>query len=640
MFWLTIAAAALLVMAVGLALVLAVRATIADTYPQAFILGFLGALAFSQVSADVLSAAHIFTSPWLITAWVALGLAAVIVLWLRRRHLPVPDLARILTERWTWLIVAIVMLGTSVSGLLIAPTNYDSQTYHLPRALHWLQQGSLDFFITPNTRENINAPLPSVLHAFLLSLDDRAHLVFIGQWVAVLVTMAGAGVAARMLSPSSRPAFAALFVVSTPLVVVMASTTQADLLVCAPMAGAAVAFAMLLRDRVRPAIATMALCVGLAMAIKLTALIIIIPIAGAFAFMLVRRRDWRGVLLFGALSGFAVLVLNAAYLLKIGVIGGSSMDMASAVVNARFTPGITIGNLVKNTVTLFQVPNTGATLVLTAIVTRTLGPLGIDPFDPDATFPLYTPKFEIASEFSDATLGMPLQVLVGLVALIVAWVGGDRRLRRSLGVWMLVVAVQFILVATVLRWQPWNSRFLLPVVLMLAPIAAVAASRVWTWLRITATIALASVALALMLVGPDRGLLGTGWVPQGLLRHTTAARIDPLLIRDRFEQLGRAWVRPSEGPELAAGIDEAMDRRPTVLVIDVGMNDYREYLIWYRARGIDPAVRIVHAGDDSLATTPGTVVRLCVERCSPPPSARLFGSDASTIAVWTVAEER
>ena len=615
-------------------IVLAVRSTIARTYPQAAVVAFLIVLAFAQLTGDLLSLAQVFARGPLLIVW-CLGLtAAGITVWLRRSHLARPDYSTIRPERWTWLVIALVMGATALSGLLIAPTNYDSQTYHLPRALHWLQQGSLDFFITPNTRENINAPLPSLLHALMLSIDDRAHLVFLAQWLSALVAMIGAGVAARAFFARSRPAFAALFVLATPLVVVMASTTQADLLVLVPLAGAAVAFAMLLADRTRAAIAVLALSVGLAMAIKLTAIIVIIPVAIAFLIMLLRRRGWRPALLLVVATGIAVLILNAAYIVKVGVIGGSSMDMASAVVNARFTPGITVGNLVKNTVTVFQVPNAGVAAGLTGAVTSALQPLGIDPFDPDATFPFYTPRFEIWSEWSDGTLGGPLQVLIGLAATVILLIRSDRSLRRRIGCWLLIVGGQFLLIATILRWQPWNSRFLLPVVLMLAPVAAAAAARVWPWLRGTTSVLLAATAVGLVLVAPGRGLLGTEWVPEVVLRHTTIPRGGPLYLQDRFTQMGLGSTDAQSLSSLGTAIDDALARRPDVLAIGVGMNDYREYLIWYRARGVDPQVRILHDTDALVGTSAGRVVWLCLAQCTPPATARVFGPSAAPIYVW------
>ena len=629
--WLGVIGLLVVLVLAALVVVLAVRATVARTYPQAIVLAFLLILVFAQVTGDLLSLGGIFHGGPLIAVWCAGTLTAGVVAWFRRDQLPRPDVATLRQERGIWIVIAVVMVGVAISGLLIAPTNYDSQTYHLPRALHWLQQGSLSFFITPNTRENINAPLPSLLHALTLTLDDRAHLVFLGQWMSVVVVMAGAGIAARAFFSGARPGFAALFVLATPLVVVMASTTQADLLTMVPLAGAAVAFAMLKDGRRPAAIAVLAISVGLAMAIKLTAIIVIIPIAVAFLVVLLRRHGWRWALVLAVSTGITVIVLNAAYIVKVGVIGGSSMDMASAVVNARFTPGITAGNLIKNSVTLFQVPNAFIDLGLTSLAKRSMGVLGIDPSDPDATFPLYTPRFEISNMWVDTTFGAPLQVILTVIAIVVLLARSPSSTKRLVGWWLVVIAAQFVLIAAVIRWQPWNSRFLLPVILMGAPLAAAAAERVRPWIRSIAVVLLAASAVGLMLIGPTRGVLGTAWIPESLLRHTTITPVAPLYLETRERQIAQSATPKEFGPTLAA-VTEALDREPDTLVLDVGSNDYREYLVWYLALGRSRPPVIVHPGAaaDGLA---GRTVELCLTECTAQPGDSAFDADGYRLVV-------
>ena len=615
--------------------ILAARVTLAQTYPRALVVAVLMCLAFAQVSGDVLSALHAFRPTWLVTSWVVAVLTAAVIAIVRRGRLSRPSLGDLRTDRWIWASVAAILGLAAASGMLIAPTNYDSQTYHLPRALHWLQQGSLAFFTTPNMRENINAPLPSLQHALLLVVDPQAHFSFVGQWLAASALTAAAAVITRALFPRCRPAMAALFVVSTPLVVVMASTTQADLLACVPLAGAAIAFAQWLEGRRVPAVAVLALSVGLAVAIKLTALLLIIPVAAAFANMLVRQRAWRPLAALVLASGASGFLFNVSYFAKLRGLSGSDMDMASAVVNGRFGVDIVVAGLVKNSATVLQVPNDAVAGALTTGVVRVLSLLHLDPYDPAATFPMFTRGFAIWSQWSDSTLGEPLQVILAVIALVIVWNRGTRCEVRRVNALLVIAAAQFVLLAAVLRWQPWNSRFLMPVVLMFAPVVALAFGHLWRWLRGAIVVVLVALSVLLISVDPERGLLMRG-LPVGVARGSTTMDSAPLHTKERTRQITLS-ATDAEYAAMRTAIAAAMAGRPAVLQIDVDWNDYREYLVWYLAREIDPDVIVVHTGDPLLREPPGGIVRLCLHACGPASDGLEFDADGRRITVTRVA---
>src|SRR5262249_24070367 len=55
--------------------------------------------------------------------------------------------------KWCW--AGTVLIGAFLFGIAATTptTNWDSMSYHLPRALHWIQQQSVEHFPTENTRQ-------------------------------------------------------------------------------------------------------------------------------------------------------------------------------------------------------------------------------------------------------------------------------------------------------------------------------------------------------------------------------------------------------------------------------------------------------------------------------------------------------
>ena len=73
-------------------------------------------------------------------------------------------------------------------ALLTATTNWDSLTYHLPRILHWIQQGSVDHYPTNIIRQIDLAPWSSFAMANLYLLQGSDRWISLVQWFAPAIT--------------------------------------------------------------------------------------------------------------------------------------------------------------------------------------------------------------------------------------------------------------------------------------------------------------------------------------------------------------------------------------------------------------------------------------------------------------------
>jgi hypothetical protein len=150
-----------------------------------------------------------------------------------------------------------------------APNNWDSLSYHLARAALWSQKDRIGY-VADAYDERLNASLPNseIALAFLVEIGRNEHLAGFVQLAAALAIAVGVFALARKLGlPSSQAAFGSLLVLTLPIVVLQASTTQNDLVAASFLVTATV---FLLGDR-RPELILATLATALAIGTKIPA---------------------------------------------------------------------------------------------------------------------------------------------------------------------------------------------------------------------------------------------------------------------------------------------------------------------------------------------------------------------------------
>lgn len=430
------------------------------------------------ISTEVLGAFSALTRPAVAAVWTgaAILLAAAVAARRRPRTGGLLPSARE-AEPVVWMCLAgcvVVAAVTALIALIAAPNTWDSMTYHLTRVMHWQQDRSLDFYATNIQRQLHLTPGAEygTLHLHLLSGGDRLDnlpqwLAFIGSLLVVSLTAARLGATAR------GQALAALFCTTLPMAILQSTSTQNDLVVAYWLAclAALVADAAL---RGWPWMLAQGAALGLATLTKATAFVFALP------FLV-----WLAVRLRAHIARLAAVAVVCGLLL-IGVNGGQfarNYDLYGApfgpggegdrheikYLNGYFSGPEVASNVLRNTTLQVSTPASG----MNHLIERTVGAvhrgLGIDPSDPQTTYG--TTQFSVrqASNGED-TAGNPLHfALLAVVAVVVV---AFRRYRRSpLLPYLLCLVAGFLLFSTLLRWQPWNSRLMLPLFVLASPVA-------------------------------------------------------------------------------------------------------------------------------------------------------------------------
>lgn len=486
--------------------------------------------------------------------------------------------------RYDTLTTALVLTGVAAYAtltLLVAvmaqPNTWDSMTYHLPRVMHWVQNGSVAHYPTHITRQLWISPGAefALLQLQLLSgADGWANLV---QWFSLIGCVVGASLLAKDLGADLRgQVFAAAACISIPMAVLQATSTQTDLVVALWL----VCFAHFsLRLIYRPAWPA-TLCVGAALALavltKGTAFFFAPPLGVWLVVSLARSLRWsalKHLLVIGLMVG----AVNVGHWGRNFVVFGDPVTTDGiAMANEVHGWRATASNVVRNAALHLRTGSPDFNAGVEARVRELHALLGFDVNDGRTTF-LGT-RFGIPGRlYNEGLDGNPLHFLLIACAAITVLSSGALRRSRGLVAYATSWLVAFLLFCWVLKWQPYHSRLHTPLFILLAPVVALALAR-WRprWLGTGVMLAMLLHSVPWLLYNATRPLVG----PQSILNTPRASQLFAAR-RDLHESF----------VEAARSI-EAGGCRQVGLVMGV---DNWEYPLWkLLATGNDRAVRIEH----------------------------------------------
>jgi hypothetical protein len=540
---------------------------------------------------ELLSALHALTFQGVLTGWLII--LCVLAATARDAAGDVRRLARYARQRLLGLsfsdrsqLCAVAgLLGIiAFTGLLSAPSNYDSMTYHLARVMHWMQDRSLVYYPTPITRQLYQPPWSefAILNLQLLSGGDR--LAFAVQWTSFALCLVGVWSIAGRLGADVRGQLLAVVVAATvPEAVLQASSTQNNL----ALAMWLICFARFVLDyrlpettnRLPIAVGCGA-AAGLAMLTNGTGYPLAAPMVVWFAGLTVRHRS-RGTVVPAGAAILVALLLNAGHWSRNYQAFGSALTPPSESVLYRtssMSPTLLVSNLSRYLALHFSTSSYKVDRFIEQSIDVEHHLLGVDLNDPRITIPgqFFTIRY---FGFDEDRTGNPFHLL--LLTLTCGWASLTVLRRRNqlvLGYTLAVVAGYFVLCASI-KWQPWTTRLDLPLFILAAPIAGLALSEMASQ-RVTYIIGLLLLLLAL----------------QPLLRNTG----HPLVVfRRNIFNLDRESEYFLRRPELTTPYIQSADFLASQPCNTVGLamefDDY-EYPLWVLMRdrlGRWPTIQIV-----------------------------------------------
>ncbi len=376
---------------------------------------------------------------------------------------------------WEAMALAAIVVAVTVTGLIAffsAPNTWDSMSYHLPRMMHWAQNGSVAHYATHEPRQLYLSPWAEwvATHFHILGGGDRAARLV--QWLAMIGgLLAASTIAGQLGAGRGGRILSALAAATIPMGLLQAVSTQTDYVASFHMA-VAICFLAGAEKREWPHLWAAALATGLAVLTKGTAYVVLPPFLVVFTwrmFASYRQAAWRPLVLFAAI----VIALNLGHTSRNALLFGDPLQPRGLGEYHRYGNGahglgVTLSNGIRFAALHLSGPAPDLVEQAYERIRDLHDFLGVTPEDPRTTWPGM--RFEAPLEWIHEDLsGNFLHALLILICLVAVAMPQVRQQLPDLARHILLIAASCVLFATLLKWTPWSSRLHLPIFLLAAP---------------------------------------------------------------------------------------------------------------------------------------------------------------------------
>lgn len=456
-----------------------------DSISYGIIYTFLHVYVSITFLANILSVFGTFTKPWLITFWIVTAVALTVICVVNKIK---PDsvckkLATIknysLIEKIIIWIIIISFFMCLYRALIYPPTNTDSLVYHLPRAFYYYKMGEVTNIPSNYIVMNYTPPASEIIlsHTFIIC-DGSDRLVNLLQLpIFVIIAVATRLIALKCGCSRRMSLVMTLIATSLPLVILQSVTTQNDLMA----AGFVLLFVLFSLKplglevnrrtiKIHESI-LMGICAGMAVYTKITAAIVMLPLAIIMLSVTACRRDRRGIIYLFAGTIPAALINLPYWVRNVIDLNGDFLALkTSSYMSGKAVPTIAdyAGRLILNLGYLIGGRFNKINEFIISICQRTyrcIGATECTKFDNYFVSPLAT---QDSNPFG-------IVLIVMIIATVIVLVKGSKTERIFSGAWLMAFFVTILLNKPFI---PSISRYELPVMVLGAIVIGIAVKNV------------------------------------------------------------------------------------------------------------------------------------------------------------------
>lgn len=346
-------------------------------------------------------------------------------------------------------------------------------SYHLPRIEHWVQDRTVAFYPTSIHRQAGISPGAEYLLTQLRLLAGPEEFYNLLQWTAAVgCAVVVSRVAAQLGARATGQLLAAATVLTAPMVLLEATSTQTDLVVALwVVCGAGLA----LSGTGGANLAFLGLATGLTTVTKVNGVAVLAPFLLWWA-LGQRREPVRLAGRVGVLLA-AVLVLAGPFLIRSqrewGGLGGD--PGVESIALERHDPAAVTVNGARIGATVLATPSAAVNDAVVRVVDDLGSVLHVRADDQRLIFG--APRFTaVAPPYPDEDhVPYPIQALAMLAAIGFALVG--RRRPVPVRAYAVAATLSLVLTAALVAWQPWVNRLVVPTFVAGTPLVGWAAGR-------------------------------------------------------------------------------------------------------------------------------------------------------------------
>ncbi len=433
-----------------------------------------------------------------LTGWLLLTIPAVLMVVTRAR--PKFDTARLieswralsLCEKLGWASVIVILAITGITAVVSMPNTWDSLCYHLARVEHWMQNRTLAFYPVADRRHLYMPPGAEMVIAHLWILGAGPSAANLVQWSAMLGSLIGVFLVAGQLGAGRWGQLLAVISAATlPMGILQSVSTQTDYAEAFWAITCIYFLIQLRRDFHWAYVWGAGLSWGLAVLTKGNGLIFTGPfVLWSLAGLWGHKKH---LALVTAALVLCLAALNAGHSSRNARLFGSITFTHVPLVNATIDPQVVWGNVLRNFGLQIGTPWEEVNHMSTQALSAAAHWLGGRINDPRAMYA--SDEFSVPRlSWDEDDAADPVHAVLFSLALLIAMArpGASKGLRWYAGLWILAG----LLFCAVARWQPWNSRFHLPLFIVFCPLFGALIGR-WLNAQMVAVLAGALVLCSL-----------------------------------------------------------------------------------------------------------------------------------------------
>ena len=373
------------------------------------------------------------------------------------------------------LIFLIIILPLFLLAMYIPPNNWDSMAYHLPRVEHWIQNKNVYPYPTNIVRQILSPPLSEYIIAnfqILSNTDAFSNLVQFASFILILFT--GTLIFSSLKIGFRGQLFLLLALLSIPMVLFQATTTQTDLLASFFFLSF-ILFALLIiqsDNNFKTNLTFLALTLCLGALTKYHIAIFALPIVIYLLFDLIKKKNNKNIIfaiLIAFLSAIIILApLFARNIYFLGSITGKDLfDNNATIINSNINFTSMLSNNLKHIVDFVSIPINGFNELLFSVNHTLHNLIGIS--ENAAGNNWAGEAFTVNNHLNEDTAGSLIHALFILISIFLVFIIKNK---AKLILLLFYCFIGFSLYGLLFRYTPFDIRLLLPVLILLIIISA------------------------------------------------------------------------------------------------------------------------------------------------------------------------
>jgi hypothetical protein len=436
---------------------------------------FIGIALISYIICEILSLFNLFSLNYVLISWVLINGT---IIFLNKEKIKL-NVFSVISQKIKipkkeknilFFISFVFILPLLLLAIFIPPNNWDSMAYHLPRVEHWIQNKNIYPYPTNIVRQVLTSPLSEYIIAnfhILAGTDAFSNVV---QFVSFIFILFLATLIFSILKIGMKgQLFLILALLSLPMILFQATTTQTDLLASFFFISFILFTLLIIQTEAnfRTNFIFLALSLTLGILTKYHIAIFAAPIVLYLLFILIKKKNNNNTIFAFLISCLTIVIifvpLFARNIYFFGSITGKDLfDENATIVNSTISIQNMLSNNLKHIVDFISIPVNGYNNLLFSINHSLHNLIGVSENMLGNNWA--DEPFTVNNYLNEDTAGSIIHAILIILSLFLVFKSKNKSKLLALFAYCFIA---FSLYGLLFRYTPFDIRLLLPVLILL-----------------------------------------------------------------------------------------------------------------------------------------------------------------------------